>query len=110
MSRAARPRDKSYKITDTNRLHLLITPSGGKLWRWNYYYDGRQKSLAFGAYPLISLADARVEGAYNRTLYMPRRRELAHIWADMPSAGLPNSRARSARSSGSGIAGRGEKA
>lgn len=57
--RAAKPRQKPYKLTDASRLYLLVTPSGGKLWRWNYEYDGRQKSLAFGAYPLVSLADAR---------------------------------------------------
>lgn len=57
--RTAKPREKSYKLTDANRLFLLVTPSGGKLWRWNYYYDGKQKSMAFGAYPLVSLADAR---------------------------------------------------
>lgn len=66
--RAAKPRDKSYKLTDTKRLFLLVTPSGGKLWRWNYTYDGRQKSMAFGAYPLVSLADARAkrDEAYTR--------------------------------------------
>jgi integrase len=57
--RAAKPRLKSYKLTDANRLFLLVTPSGGKLWRWGYSYDGKQKSMAFGAYPLVSLADAR---------------------------------------------------
>ncbi|WP_333605565.1 tyrosine-type recombinase/integrase, partial [Novosphingobium sp.] len=57
--RAAKPRAKPYKLTDANRLYLLVTPSGGKLWRWNYDYDGKQKSMAFGAYPLVSLADAR---------------------------------------------------
>jgi integrase len=57
--RAAKPRPKPYKITDSSRLYLLITPSGGKLWRWNYEYDGKQKSMAFGAYPRVSLADAR---------------------------------------------------
>lgn len=57
--RTAKPRPKSYKIADSNRLYLLVTPSGGKLWRWNYSYDGKQKSMAFGAYPLVSLADAR---------------------------------------------------
>jgi len=34
--RAAKPREKAYKLTDSNRLFLLVTPSGGKLWRWNY--------------------------------------------------------------------------
>lgn len=57
--RTAKPRPKSYKLADSNRLYLLVTSSGGKLWRWNYTYDGKQKSMAFGAYPVVSLADAR---------------------------------------------------
>ncbi|WP_367613576.1 tyrosine-type recombinase/integrase [Sphingomonas sp. AP4-R1] len=57
--RAAKPRPKSYKLTDANRLFLLVSPSGGKLWRWNYYFFGKQKSMSFGAYPRVSLADAR---------------------------------------------------
>ncbi|MEI9926420.1 MAG: Arm DNA-binding domain-containing protein [Sphingomonas sp.] len=60
-ARAAKPRSKSYKLTDANRLFLLVTPSGGKLWRWSYTYDGKQKGMAFGAYPLVSLADARAK-------------------------------------------------
>ena len=59
--RSAKPRPKSYKLVDANRLFLLVTPSGGKLWRWNYYYDGKQKSMAFGAYPAVLLADARAK-------------------------------------------------
>lgn len=59
--RAAKPRAKSYKLTDSNRLFLLVAPSGGKLWRWHYAYDGRQKSMAFGSYPLVSLSDARTK-------------------------------------------------
>lgn len=59
--RTAKPRPKSYKIADSNRLYLLVTPSGGKLWRWNYTYDGKQKSMAFGGYPVVSLADARAK-------------------------------------------------
>ena len=57
--RNAKPRPKAYKIADANRLFLMVTPSGGKLWRWNYEYDGKNKTMAFGAYPLVSLADAR---------------------------------------------------
>lgn len=57
--RTAKPRPKAYKIADANRLFLMVTPSGGKLWRWNYEYDGKNKTMAFGAYPLVSLADAR---------------------------------------------------
>lgn len=47
--RAAKPRAKPYKPTDANRLYLLVTPSGGRLWRWIYDYGGKQKSMAFGA-------------------------------------------------------------
>lgn len=59
--RAAKPKDKPYKLTDSHRLYLLVTPGGGKLWRWNYNYDGKQKSLAFGIYPMVSLLDARAK-------------------------------------------------
>jgi integrase len=59
--RGAKPRPKPYKLSDANRLYLLVNPGGGKLWRWNYDYDGKQKSMAFGAYPLVSLADARAK-------------------------------------------------
>jgi integrase len=59
--RSAKPRPKPYKLSDTNRLFLLVTPSGGRLWRWNYSYDGKNKTMAFGAYPLVSLADARIK-------------------------------------------------
>lgn len=34
--RAAKPRPKSYKLSDANSLYLLVTPSGGKLWRYSY--------------------------------------------------------------------------
>lgn len=57
--KAAKPRSKPYKMSDGSSLLLLVTPSGGKLWRWNYVYDGKQKSMAFGAWPMVSLADAR---------------------------------------------------
>lgn len=59
--RTAKPRPKPYKISDTNRLFLLVAPSGGKLWRWNYNYDGKNRTMALGAYPLVSLADARAK-------------------------------------------------
>jgi hypothetical protein len=57
--RTAKSRPKAYKIADANRLFLMVTPSGGKLWRWNYEDDGKNKTMAFGAYPIVSLADAR---------------------------------------------------
>jgi len=57
--RTAKSRAKPYKLGDVNRLFLLVAPGGGKLWRWNYNFDGKNKTMALGAYPHISLAEAR---------------------------------------------------
>ncbi len=55
----ARPRDKAYKLHDERALYLLVTPQGGKYWRMNYRYLGKVKTLSFGVWPEVSLADAR---------------------------------------------------
>ena len=55
----AKPRDKSYKLTDGGGLYLFISPTGGKLWRMDYRYADKRKTLAFGPYPDLSLANAR---------------------------------------------------
>lgn len=55
----AKPREKEYKLSDGNGLYLLVTPTGGKLWRFNYTYSGKQKTLFLKAYPEKSLLDAR---------------------------------------------------
>lgn len=66
--RAAKARDKAYKLSDSHRLYLLVTPNGSKLWKWNYVYDDRQKTMAFGNYPMVSLVDARARRDEARTL------------------------------------------
>jgi integrase len=55
----AKPKDKPYKLTDGGGLCLLIAPSGAKLWRWRYYFAGKEKMMALGEYPLITLKEAR---------------------------------------------------
>ena len=55
----AKPRKSAYKLADSDALYLLIQPNGAKLWRMNYRYLGRQKTLYFGAWPNIGIADAR---------------------------------------------------
>ncbi len=55
----AKPREKPYKLTDGNGLHLLVTPSGSKLWRLRYRFGGKQNMLGLGAFPDVSLASAR---------------------------------------------------
>ncbi|PXW52258.1 tyrosine-type recombinase/integrase [Chelatococcus asaccharovorans] len=57
--RSAKPGSKPVKLSDRGGLHLLVTPAGGRLWRLAYRYEGKQKQLAFGAYPIVTLADAR---------------------------------------------------
>ncbi|HZU63175.1 MAG TPA: integrase arm-type DNA-binding domain-containing protein [Novosphingobium sp.] len=57
--RNAKPHDKEYKLADGGGLYLLITPSGGKLWRLKFRTEGRERKLSIGSYPEISLSDAR---------------------------------------------------
>ncbi len=55
----AKPKEKPFSLFDGGGLYLLITPSGGKLWRFKYRFDNKEKRLAFGSYPEIRLLDAR---------------------------------------------------
>ena len=57
--RNAKPKTKAYKITDGGGLFLWIQPNGGKWWRYRYRFAGKQKLLALGTYPDVSLAEAR---------------------------------------------------
>jgi integrase len=59
--RKTRPSNRPVKLSDGGGLHLLLTPSGSRLWRLQYRFAGKQKMLAFGAYPEVSLADARAK-------------------------------------------------
>ncbi|WP_245652512.1 tyrosine-type recombinase/integrase [Novosphingobium capsulatum] len=63
--KAAKPRDKSYRLTDSGQLYLQVQPTGSRLWRMNYSYRSaatgalQQKTLALGAYPAVTLLEAR---------------------------------------------------
>lgn len=57
--RNAKPRVKSYKISDMQGLFLLISPSGSKLWKMKFHVKGVEKKLSFGEYPRLKLKDAR---------------------------------------------------
>jgi integrase len=64
----AKGTDKPFKMADGGNLYLLVTPSGGKLWRWAYRFDGKQKLMTFGKYPDVFLARARERHAVQRSL------------------------------------------
>lgn len=55
----AKPKEKPYKMGDSLGLYLLINPTGSKLWRMKYRFHGKERTISFGPYPEISLAEAR---------------------------------------------------
>lgn len=57
--RAAKAGDKPYKLADGGGLYLLVNPTGSRLWRLKYRIEGKEKLLAIGPYPDVSLAKAR---------------------------------------------------
>lgn len=57
--RQAKPKDRDYKLTDFDGLHLLVRTTGSKLWRFAYRFAGKQKQLTLGSYPTVTLAEAR---------------------------------------------------
>ena len=50
---------KVRKYADGGGLYIHVSPVGGRLWRMGYRFGGRQKTLSFGAYPIVSLKNAR---------------------------------------------------
>jgi integrase len=56
---AAKPREKAYKLADGAGLYLEVVPSGSRYWRMKYRFNGKEKRIAFGVYPAVSLAQAR---------------------------------------------------
>ena len=57
--RKLQPKEKPYKIVDGSGLFIWVTPKGSKLWRLDYRFNGKRKTLALGRYPEISLSEAR---------------------------------------------------
>ncbi|NII12268.1 integrase arm-type DNA-binding domain-containing protein [Oleiagrimonas sp. C23AA] len=66
--RAMKPREKVYRVADSNGLCIEVRPTGAKLWRYRYRYLGKPSMLALGEYPLKSLAEARTERDKARAL------------------------------------------
>ena len=55
----AKPEEKPYKMADGGGMYLEVMPTGSKYWRLKYRFGGKEKRLAFGVYPDVSLAQAR---------------------------------------------------
>lgn len=66
--RNAKPAEKQQKLFDGGGLHLLVTPAGGKRWVLKYRFGGKEKSLALGTYPEVTLVEARQKRAAAREM------------------------------------------
>lgn len=66
--RSLKPAAKPYKAADGGGLYIQVTPTGSKLWRMRYRFDGKQQLLSFGAYPDVGLARARERRQEARSL------------------------------------------
>jgi len=58
---SAKPKDKAYKLADGGGLYLLVNPNGSRYWRLKYRIAGKEKLLALGVYPAVTLAAARLK-------------------------------------------------
>ena len=54
-----KPKDKLYRILDTQRLYIEVRPTGTKIWRYKFVLNGKEGTVSFGEYPAVSLQDAR---------------------------------------------------
>ena len=66
--RTLKPREKVYRVADTNGLCIEVRPTGAKLWRYRYRHAGKPSMAALGEYPTMSLAEARAERDKARAL------------------------------------------
>ena len=64
----AKAKEKAYSLNDSGGLYLWITTTGGKLWRWAYRFDRKEKLMSLGKYPDVPLALARERHAEARKL------------------------------------------
>jgi hypothetical protein len=66
--KALKPQTKAYKISDEKGLYLFVTAAGGKLWRLDYRFEGKRKTLALGGCPDVNLKQARTYRDESRQL------------------------------------------
>ena len=66
--KSSKPRESAFKLSDGRGLQLHVTPQGSRLWRWAYRHEGKQKLMALGVYPDVSLAQARDKADLARKL------------------------------------------
>ena len=92
--RRTKLRPKPFKMYDSGGLFLLVTPNGGKWWRFKYHFAGKEKLLSLGTYPNVSLKDARERRDQERKKLASRidpsvnRKALKAAWDDIQANSL----------------------
>jgi integrase len=66
--RSIKPTVKTQKLADGHGLYMVVSPAGGKLWRFDYSHDGKRKTLSLGKYPEVTLKLARERHSEARKL------------------------------------------
>ena len=66
--RSLKPAGKSFKVSDSHGLYLLVNPGGSRLWYLKYRINGKESRLGLGTYPYVSLANARQQRDDSRKL------------------------------------------
>jgi integrase len=69
----AKPKAKPYRLADGGGMYLEVMPTGARYWRLKYRVAGKEKRLALGVYPDVSLADARIKRDEARNLLREQR-------------------------------------
>lgn len=57
--KAAKPKSKVYRLNDGDGLFFQVEPTGRKLWRFRYFFNGKETMMSLGSYPEVTLAEAR---------------------------------------------------
>ncbi|MFX9397491.1 Arm DNA-binding domain-containing protein, partial [Acinetobacter baumannii] len=52
--KALKPKEKVYRILDADRLYIEVRPSGAKVWRFKFVFNGKESSMSLGEYPAIT--------------------------------------------------------
>ena len=57
--KSLKSKEKVYRVLDAERLYIEVRPTGKKIWRFKYTLNGKEGTISFGEYPIVSLAEAR---------------------------------------------------
>lgn len=87
--RNARSRDVPYKLADGHGLYLYVAVNGSRLWRMDYAFDGKRKTLSLGSYPMVGLSEVREAHTATRWLQAATRRASAASHRRPPSSAGP---------------------